>query len=387
MLIRTPPQYGAIIDQTHRLSRYRRFFARKEKYVFKVDGYTMKEVKRTLLKILTNVKQKPFIRSTVSRIIIFRYDRIGDMIVSLPFCKAIKNGFPHAEITMIASDVNACISERSTFIDKTIIKPRNVFRWLITLIKLRRLRPDLVFDLNHAVTPHTVVAARLINPAHVASPYKDGRWGVAGTELRLFDLMPPQHPKKYERPIAETYLDIARLLNCPTNSTIPYPLPDSPLRQNLPHRYLVLNQSGSRDSMRISDQDFVTIVDYINKEASEIWVLVPSIESNHNHLTKLLEGASNTLVMEPRACVCDIFPIIQHAELVITPDTSIVHIASAYSIQTIAIYSSDETLFQQWRPVNTAHTSIVRSKQPKGLDGYSISELLSCVSIHLSTIR
>lgn len=139
-----------------------------------------KKIKTTLLKILTNVKRGSFDKDQIRRIIILRYDRIGDMIVSLLLCKALKSGMPHAKITMVASKVNSCTSEESEFIDETIIKPTNIFSWVQKLLTLRSKRYDIGIDLNHSVTPHTIFALRLLRPKHVASPFKRGALGNEG---------------------------------------------------------------------------------------------------------------------------------------------------------------------------------------------------------------
>ena len=63
--------------------------------------------------------------------------------------------------------------------------------------------------------------------------------------------------------------------------------------------------------------------------------------------------------------------LIKESALVITPDTSIVHIASAFSIPTIAIYREDkkgEHNLITWGPNSDKATIIIGSKGEKSKD-------------------
>ena len=336
--------------------------------------------KSKLLKWITNVKNYPFDRKQIKKIVILRYDRIGDMIVSLPLCKALQAGIPEAEIVMIASEVNACIAHDSSFINRTIVKPKGLFKWINCLLSIRSERPDLVIDLNHAVTPHTIFAIRIMRPKHVASPFKDGRWGVRGSELKLFDLMPTQHPKKYCRPISKTYLDIAGIIGCPTKNCLPYPLPHYRNENYYTQPYVVLNPSGSRKTMRIEDVDLVTIVRFLSHETPSWRVIIPAMQENWTALRSLFSNAPSVAILDPSPTVRPLLPLIQFASLVITPDTALVHIACAYKTPLVAIYTSEQELFEQWRPLDNENARVIRSAKEKSLDGFSVTELLRAIS-------
>lgn len=302
------------------------------------------------------------------------------MIVSLPLCKALQAGIPKAEIVMIASGANACIAQDSSFINRTIIKPSGLYKWINCLLAIRSEQPDLVIDLNHAVTPHTIFAIRIMRPRHVASPFKDGRWGVRGSDLKLFDLMPKQHPKKYCRPISETYLDIASVIGCSTKNCLPYPLPHYEIRKKYTRPYVVLNPSGSRKAMRIEDDCLLRIARFLSHKVPNWRIVIPAMREDWRTLRFLYSDTSNVTVLDPSPTVRPLLPLIQFANLVITPDTALVHIACAYSVPLVAIYTSDEALYEQWKPINNSTAWVVRSREPKSLGGYSLEELLSCIT-------
>lgn len=288
---------------------------------------------------------------------------------------------------MVASVANACIADTCQYIDETVIKPRRLIQWCKVLFELREKQFDLAIDLNHAVTPHTIFAIRFINPKHVASPFKDGRWGVKGVDIQLFDLMPPQHPLKYARPIAETYLDIASLLNCPTDNCIPYPLPNWTKPENTPDNYVILNRSGSRASMRLEEADMSAIIQQIRQLNSTLHILIPALQEDHDRLKERYQNIPMVDVLTPSASIEPLLRLIQFSKLVITPDTALVHIACAYGIPLVAVYTNDKALFAQWQPYPSNKATVIHSNAPKGLAGYSLNDLLCSITKALSSLN
>lgn len=335
----------------------------------------MNLLKAYLLRLITRKKNVPIDLRSIETIVVLRYDRIGDMVVSLPLIKALRAVFPRSNLAVIASKHNECIAEICSFIDSVYVKPKTLLKWIKLLSTLRRGKIDLVIDLNHAVAPHAIFTTVFINPKYVASPYKDGRWGVPGTSLELYDVMPPQHPLKYARPIAETYLDIAKELGYPINNDIMYELPRieacSSTRQK---PYILINPIGSRTGMGLNSCD----IEGIAKIALnfKVTIYLSSLLTTYEVLSREFSFLDNVVVLKPTQTIIPLLPVVEEASLVITPDTSLVHIACAYQTPLIAIYTSDNALYHQWRPIGENTISIIRSKNPKNLNGYSSKELL-----------
>ena len=344
----------------------------------------MKKVKAFLLRLLTKKKHTPFSMREIESIVIFRYDRIGDMVVSLPLIKELKTRIPQAKLTVITSQSNDCIAKLSPFIDETIIKPQSFFSWLLILNRIRKRKNLLVVDLNHSVATHTLLATIFIRPSHATSPYKDGRWGVKGTELEIFDLMPPEHPQKYNRPISMIYLDIAQHITGHKTESPYYELPTTSTT-NKTKPYVVINVIGSRQSMRIADADLIRVCKLIGRDFSAYQIYVISLSTNYQELRSVLSGLKDVEILPPTDSIAPVLPLVEHSELVITPDTALVHIASAYNKKLIAVYTNDLALFKHWQPINTNETYIIYSSQPKSLSGYSSDELYFAVLKALST--
>lgn len=340
----------------------------------------MRRLKAFLLRTLTKRRTIPFQAETAEAFVFLRYDRIGDLIVSLPLVKSLREGFPATEMILIGSEANAPVGEYCGLFDEIIVKPQNrLFAWILILWGLRRRKISVTFDLNHSVAPHTLFACLVINSKHVATPYKDGRWGVSGRELELFDLMPAQHADKYDRPLAETYLDIARLLGLPTDSVLSYPLSPS-INKTEPERTVILNHRGSRASMRLPDDHLLEIIAIIkNTQPSYKVQMIPEL-SEYDHIVNLMKDHDDVEVIPPNPTIIPLIEAVKVAALVITPDTALVHIASAFSKPLIAVYANEPALFSQWKPLNTAPTVTVFSAKNKSLEGYDFNTLADAIT-------
>lgn len=346
----------------------------------------MRRFKAFLLKMLTHRKTVPFNADAAESFVFLRYDRIGDLIVSLPLVKSLKDGFPNTKLILIGSEVNAPVAEYCKLFDEIVVKPTGRWlAWMQILWKLRRRKVTVVFDLNHAVTPHTILACLAINPKHAATPFKEGRWGIQGHEIQLFDLMPAQHRDGYARPLAETYLDIARLLNCDTTHALPYPLTATEIAVDS-EKLILLNHTGSRSSMSLKPDILLEIAAVIFKTNPSYKILMAPERPDYDYLCQLMKNQPNVRVLSPTPTIIPIMEIVRRVAMVVTPDTALVHIASAFSKPLVAVYANEPALYDQWRPLNPAPTATIFSTCNKSLEGLNKNQLLQAIAKQLALL-
>ena len=74
-------------------------------------------IKVFFLKLIANKKNTPFDNKKFKKILIFRYDRIGDMIVTTPLISALKKNFPNSRVIILASELNAKVLTNNRHVD------------------------------------------------------------------------------------------------------------------------------------------------------------------------------------------------------------------------------------------------------------------------------
>ena len=84
--------------------------------------------------------------------------------------------------------------------------------------------------------------------------------------------------------------------------------------------------------------------------------------------------------------ILEVSALIEKLDMVITPDTSIVHIASAFNIPVISIHEKNNESFRLWAPTSKLNNTVF-SKSDVGLFNYNVDQLLSSAGDIIKTIE
>lgn len=157
---------------------------KKPEYTYKKPEYSgKKEIqffsqKPTLEGMIPEFLKHTKLPSEIHKILIVKLDHLGDVILSMPAIKMIRNKFPDAEITMLVGNYAKGIAERIPYINKIIIfdffneRSENGHRQL-TQDELKELKKvcaldnfDLAIDLRRH--PETRGVLSFINAKYIA---------------------------------------------------------------------------------------------------------------------------------------------------------------------------------------------------------------------------
>ena len=127
-----------------------------------------KKIKAYLLRLLTKKKNLPFNLKKSKKVLILKYDRIGDMVVTTPIFRELKNAYPNIRISVLASEENKDVIRYNPYIDKIYTNYKNsILKDLPTLLKLRKKSFDVCIELEHSVIPHAIFRLKIINPKKI----------------------------------------------------------------------------------------------------------------------------------------------------------------------------------------------------------------------------
>ncbi len=153
----------------------------------------------------------PAVQRELNKILFIQISALGDTILAVPTLRAVRNGYPNAEITVLGSPTNLTYLAHCPYVDKRI-----VFRGITRLegarliSVLRRERFDLAIDLEHWPRLSALLAY-----ASGAST-RIGFSADAQHRHFLFTEVVPHIPGRHE---VLNFLDIAHRLECPTHET------------------------------------------------------------------------------------------------------------------------------------------------------------------------
>ena len=116
-----------------------------------------KFIKAYLLRLFTKKNQSTFRVTDSKKVLILKYDRIGDMIVTTPIFRELKKSYPDISISVLASNLNKDVIKYNPYVEKIYTNYKNNLLFDFgKLLILRWKRFDVCIELEHSVIPHAI---------------------------------------------------------------------------------------------------------------------------------------------------------------------------------------------------------------------------------------
>ena len=349
-------------------------------------------IKAFLMRLLCFKRSEQIDLKKVNSILILRYDRIGDMVVTTPLFRALRTGFPEAKIAVLASESNAQVIENNPNIDEVYVFSKSLISRLLMLVRLRSQRFSLLVDLEHNLIWHIIFHVRLINPKWVVSSFKCERYGVKPNVLGLFSLIAKTKPSVT---MAEIYIGISKALGiprrdddlryqlCPSDANYAYATSMLGDKNNY---FLGVNLFGSKKAWEIRKADCIAICKGLYETHPNVKIFLFSTAENYPVVKKIAEEMKlvSVVLLKPTNDVMDAAAVISQLDLLVTPDTSFSHVACAFDIPLVAVNPKSDVVFRNWRPLHPSNRAkVIFSQEEKSLQGYSYAELNAAVQSFL----
>ena len=340
-------------------------------------------IKAYILRRFTRKKSIDFDIRKAKNILFLRYDRIGDMVITTPVFRELKLAYPEINITVLASKANQGVLANNPYVDQIFTNHKhNFFSDLPTLLKLRRRQFDVCVEFDHSVIPHAILRLRMIKPRKILSVIKEGRYGVNGDELKLYDYFTEKPKDAHFRDICLNTLRPFGVI--PKSNGYDLYITDKQkefannyLKQYYPKCLIGINLEGAVEGKRIQFVELERICKGLYHANNNIQIIILTTPSNFQITTKKVSKIALDYVVTSykTETILDVAALIKHLDLVITPDTSIVHIASAFNIPIVTIHEDNRDSYQLFAPTSK-YSRTVFSEFSDQLDGYNVDKII-----------
>tara|TARA_B110000240_G_scaffold191216_1_gene233543 strand:- start:731 stop:1813 length:1083 start_codon:yes stop_codon:yes gene_type:complete len=353
-----------------------------------------KKIKAYLLKLLTNKQKNLFDIKKSKSVLILKYDRIGDMVVSTPIFRELKIAYPNISISVLASKANKDVIKNNPYIDKIYTNYKNnVFNDLPTLLKLRKKNFDVCIELEHSVIPHAIFRLKIINPKKIISIHKDGRYGVKGSELKLYDYFTKKDKNSH---FGKIWLDTLIFFGVRTRSrSYDFFLGNTERDKaksfidSLGKKIKIgINTEGSFPEKSIQKKELKKICMGLYNNFNNIQIVIfvtPKKLLEKTEMTTSL-GLDYVIPSYSTETIIDAAALIEQLDLIISPDTSLVHIASSFDKPIVSIHENNKDSFRLWSPTSTLSRTIFASSS-YGLENYSVDDIVDSACDFLKIIE
>ena len=316
------------------------------------------------------------------------------MVVTTPIFRELKKAYPSISISVLASKENKDVIKNNPYIDKIYTNYKNsIFNDLPTLLKLRKKSFDVCIELEHSVIPHAIFRLKIINPKKIITIHKDGRYGVKGSELELYDYFTEKDKKSH---FGKIWLDTLIFFGI-TPSSNKYDFFLSNIERDKAKSFVLsmgnkikigINIEGSFPEKSIQKKELDQICRGLYSHCSNIKIVILASSNQIIKKQKMISelGLDYVIPSYTTETIIDAAALVEQLDLIITPDTSIVHIASSFDKPVVSIHENNKDSFRLWSPSSTLSKTIFATSR-YGLVDYSVNDIVKSAVEIIKTIE
>ena len=286
--------------------------------------------------------EKPDWEARPHRVLYLRHDKIGDMIVSTSLIDAIAKSHPTITLDVLASPANAPVLEGNPNVASVIVWDKAQPAGYSRLFReLRRARYDAVIDCMILAPSTTTLLLMLasgarhrigiggrindyaltvrVPPAISATHHIEHSAVLAtafGVNLSDVDWRPRIYLSENEKCRAEEHWDAGSA------------------------RRILINISAGRPMRRWPDQNFVAVLHHLRRTAPDADAIVISAPNESDRALEIVASGEGRYARTKT--LREALALVATTDLLITPDTSIVHSASAFGTPGVILFEKEK---------------------------------------------
>jgi len=333
----------------------------------------------------------------VRNLLVIRLDNIGDVIMISPALKALRTNLPEAKITLLASPAGALTAPLLPGIDHAL-------PWRVLWQDLGKLdfNSQREWELVEMLKKHEFDAA-IIFTSFTQSPHPAAfLCSLAGIPLRLGESTErdrgtlthyaPQTPFEIHQVERNLHLiesvgfqvsDRRLSLQIPHQNTSPQSENFHPDQAELPYLhqpYILLNPWTSCQSRNYASDRFAIAALHLSKITD--WpILITGVEKDRDRAQPLLDVLGDRAIdLIGKTSLTELTLYIANAQLVLTNNTSTMHIADAVNAPMLVLFAGTE-LECQWQPRHTSFRLLRRSTVCSPCYAFICPHRLQCLDI------
>jgi len=312
--------------------------------------------------LLSRFQQDPVLSripddAQLNRILLMRWDAIGDMIVSLPLFRKVRELFPEASTGIVVSRRNFPLLKYEKGFTEILYDSRP-FTYLQSLIHARRFQPDVIVDTRMHYDSTTSFLYGVVSGARL-------RLSASNRDNRLpFSVRVPMPSGRHHyahltrilleglgRDIDDSKLD--RKLRLSTEET---GFADSFWREaglSLRNTSIGVNISAGNPSRIWAADKTAELCSYI-LSTGDIPIIF-STPADRRTAASIRDAVPGVIIIPECGTILHAAALVKDLKAMITPDTALVHIAASYDLPVLGLFPQREDHMPLWYPWGVRH--------------------------------
>lgn len=288
------------------------------------------------------------------KIVVCKFLGMGSIIQATPLLQTLHKSFPGAKIYFVTAKANAALMKSVSLVNETLIIDDSGIASLLSgtwtlLLRLWKIKPDLYIDLETYSYYSTAVATMSCaqNRFGFYRAERNIRMGVY-THMMFFNA---------RAPIAQSYLQMARLAGCREIVSDLYPFPVSEAAksgfrdktENLFGKtlssFVAINPNASdlRIERRWPKENVIALIEQIRQRFPEYSILLIGAGNEKPWVDSICDGLSeaakqNVFNTAGHFTIQELFALLSEARLLITNDTGPMHMSFSLRKPTVCLF-------------------------------------------------
>lgn len=322
----------------------------------------------------------PLDGSKMHKILFLRPEKIGDMLSTFPVIDALKKNFTHLKISILASPKNIALIKNDKRFDRIYMYNKRIWQDLFQLRRIRNNNYDCVIDMicNDSVT------ALFISQYCVKDSPRIGVEKVKYGEFYDFKF------NNNSDHIIDNTLEILTAFGIDSATASgfapPYiPEKDFELADNYFHQYktdqpliklIGFNLSAGSPTRILSNDKLLEIISRILELSKDYHIFLFTTPGERGRAEDLIPHFKERVNLIPHnMSLIQASAFISRLDILISPDTSLVHIARSLQIPVVGLYSRCQWNLLWWHPYKQREGAVM-SANDDNIHDISIDKIL-----------
>jgi ADP-heptose:LPS heptosyltransferase len=319
-------------------------------------------------------------------ILVLQIGKIGDMILTTPLFSELKRLYPGSLLTVLASETNKDIPKNHHSVNKVIVFQKNIFK-NFSIIKSVFGKFDIWIDTKDNFSNTGKLLLKLFNP-HFSLGFSFPEAKISFNSF-LNDYVTGEHAVDLNLSPVNYFENDKTKLNILPSFNIPAEISNK-FKEffNIDYKIKTLiNVSAGNKNRYIAKEKWVDLINKFN-ENSTLRFYITGIEADSDMINFIMRSSLNkNLEYIPTKNILETAEIVKRSDLVITPDTSVVHICSAFNKPIVAVYPNVKWNYEKFRPLSIFNEVVFSKTENSIVDvtSDSIFEAVEKILIKISS--
>lgn len=282
-------------------------------------------------------------------VLLLRYDKIGDLIISTPVFRALRERYPDARIDVLAGTHNRAVARALAAWNIGVAEYRKSLPGLLRLLVQRRRKYDVIVDMMDNYSRTSALLLRLLSPKCTVG-FANGRTHPITHAVDL--------PLRSEVHIVDCMTELLRPFGIDPSQVSHEPFLPGVEAACSSVIDILVHISAGKGSLWWGQEQFEALLHSLRADYPGARIVLGSAPAERA-VAESIAANTHVELLPVASSFMEYAGHVHNAHILVTPDTSIVHVGSMFGTPSVVLYAQPHPERLPWYPYHTPHRAIV----------------------------